>query len=457
MADLYEAELMLSTRNSFWYKVDCSIFITMSFRMSEHTIFCPICCKEFASSAQLKKHGERLRPCKPPVLQTPATEFRANSIKFNATLTKEVRQKSGIYFTPKKARDLLFQKLIEMAVAPTRILEPSFGTGEFLFDARTRWPAAELHGVEMNDAMFKSVMLDGAHLTCADFMTWSGSADLIIGNPPYFVLPAHSESAMTTGRPNIYINFLYKCLSEHLTPGGHLAFIIPTSIYNCSYYQPMRDYIAANTIIRHVETLDKPGFFETGQETTLLILQKSVPTGDKPFLFRPANGHVYISPHYAELYSLIEGSTTIRGLGLGVKTGNVVWNQVKENLTSDATKTLLIYASNIKGSVLVLDNLLGYDKKQYVKDIAKPTLNGPVILVERGYGNAFSFNSVLVNKYGFYAENHLNVVYPKASTEHNLSRVLASLKNPKTTRFVSLFNGNGTISASDLEMLIPIF
>jgi len=138
----------------------------------------------------------------------------------------------------------------------------------------------------------------------------------------------------------------------------------------------------------------------------------------------------------------------------------VVWNQVKENLTDDAVKgTLLIYASNIKGSELCLHNLLGKEKKQYVKGLTKPTLDGPVLLVERGYGNGFSFNTVLVNNKAFYAENHLNVIYPKdgAGSQAALARVLASFKDTRTRRFVELFNGNGTISASDLETLIPVF
>ena len=150
------------------------------------------------------------------------------------------------------------------------------------------------------------------------------------------------------------------------------------------------------------------------------------------------------------------GSTTIRDLGFAVKTGNVVWNQVKEHLTEDVSKgTLLIYASNIKDSTLSLNNLLGTVKKQYVKDLEKQTLNGPVILVERGYGNAYSFNSVIVDKQGFYAENHLNVIYPVTGSD--ITRIATSLKDPRTVQFVKLFNGNGTISSSDLETLIPIF
>lgn len=438
---------------------------------------CPTCGQVFARAAQLNKHGERKRPCKPPVILTSPplnlnlspspspTSFRPNSIKFNESLTKTVRQATGIFFTPKKARDLLFQKLTDLGVtAPTRILEPSFGTGEFLLDAQARFPTAELHGVELNEALYKSLVLPTATLVHANFMDWTGTADLIIGNPPYFVVPATAETKrVATGRPNIYILFLRKCLEEHLSPDGHLAFIIPTSLYNCSYYQPMRDYIVANTTIRYVETLNQPGFFETGQETMLIILQKRLPTSlePMPYLYKGKNGSTYISPDYKELYELTgPATTTIQALGLKVKTGNVVWNQVKESLTSDATgetTKLLIYSRNITGSELCLNNILGTEKKQYVKGLTKPTLDGPVILVERGYGNAVSFNSALVSIKGFYAENHINVIYSVSSEPAALARVLTSLSDARTKRFVSLFNGNGTISGTDLETLIPIY
>jgi len=437
-------------------------------------IACATCGRTFDRADTLKTHRNKKNACKPPVL-TPLQkpdDFRPASVKFNKELSKETRQATGIFFTPKKARDLLFDKLAELGVpAPATILEPSFGTGEILLDAAVRYPKAQFQGVELNEDMFKSTLsyirrnsvLGKWILRNDDFLNWTRKADLIIGNPPYFVTPGSpgsldSNQGIAAGRPNIYITFLHKCLDKHLNPDGHLAFIIPTSLYNCSYYQRMRDYIAANTTIRHVETLNRPGFYETGQETMLIILQKRVSTAGE-FLFKAPNGHTYISPAYKELYELTTGATTVGALGLGAKTGNVVWNQVKEHLTDDATKgTLLIYASNIKGSELCLNNLLGKEKKQYVKGLTKPTQDGPVILVERGYGNAFSFNTVFVDRKGFYAENHLNVIYPKSdAAKPALARIIASFKDPRTKRFVALFNGNGTISASDLENLIPVF
>jgi type I restriction-modification system DNA methylase subunit len=378
----------------------------------------------------------------------------------------------------------LFQALEASSVQPKKILEPSFGTGEFIMDAKLRYPSADIIGVEKNVELYDSLALpqgttptEGTYY-CSDFLTVPPTlkADLIIGNPPYFVMESNKitkaeaarRAACMNGRPNIYIMFIYKCLEDHLTPGGHLAFIVPTSLYNCSYYQPMRDYIQKNTTIVHLENLMKPGFHETGQETMLIVLRKEKLNDD--YIFRGPNGNIYISPFYKELATSIEGATTLEALGLGVKTGNVVWNELKEKegkkvkgTLSDEPGTLLIYSSNINNCELKINNLGGKERKQYVKDMDKQTLSGPVILVERGYGNSFSFNCALINEKDFYAENHLNVVYAKdvaaseASAQANLDRVMRSFRSEKTKQFVKWFVGNGTVSAKDLESLFPIF
>jgi len=453
---------------------------------------CDTCGKTFTKKSGLDSHNKRKIPCKAPVALLEGAvvaalegaglpqfaeskhEFREVSLKFNKSLTKETRLEQGIFFTPKKARDVLFARLGELGVKPKAVLEPSFGTGEFVLDARRLWPEATVVGVEKNRELFKAVACPGANLECRDFLDWTGTADVIIGNPPYFVLKtdglsvkekkalATKHAACMSGRPNIYVLFLHKCLSAHLTDGGFLAFIIPTSLYNCSYYQPMRDYIYAHTYIRHLETLDKPGFYETGQETMLIVLQKKglgVSEGlevDK-YIYKSKSGNVYISPHYKELYAITKDTQTLADLGLGAKTGNVVWNQVKPDLADKGT--LLIYSSNINKCELTVDNLHGDKRKQYVgPGLTKPKLSGPVILVERGYGNSFSFNSVLVELKDFYAENHINVIYPKtAAAAVHLGRVLKSFQDTRSIQFVKWFIGNGSISATDLETHIPIF
>jgi hypothetical protein len=472
--------------------MSASATATASATASESLCACAVCGKSFTKKSGLTAHSNRKIPCKAPVallevavgsalteaglphLVECKQEFRETSVKFNKSLSKETRLDQGIFFTPKKARDLLFACLDKLGVAPAVVLEPSFGSGEFVLDARRLWPKAHVVGVEKNTELFKAVACPGATLVCGDFLDWTGSADVIIGNPPYFVMPTDGLSlaekkafaakhvACMTGRPNIYVLFLHKCLSTHLTSGGFLAFIIPTSLYNCSYYQPMRDYIYAHTYIRHLETLDKPGFYETGQETMLIVLQKKGPEVSEggvvdKYIYKSKSGNIYISPHYKELYALTKGTQTLADLGLGAKTGNVVWNQVKPHLADKGT--LLVYSSNINNCTLTVDNLHGDKRKQYVgPGVVKPKLSGPVILVERGYGNSFSFNSVLVELKDFYAENHINVIYPKvAGAELHLGRVLKSFQDARSIQFVKWFIGNGSISATDLETHVPIF
>ena len=74
--------------------------------------------------------------------------FRENSDKLNKTLSKEIRKKQGIYFTPKKARDLLFETLKDFK--PKNILEPSFGSGEFLDDMIEHYPKTKVVGLSVN-------------------------------------------------------------------------------------------------------------------------------------------------------------------------------------------------------------------------------------------------------------------------------------------------------------------
>ena len=378
-------------------------------------------------------------------MDTDTMEFRDSSIAFHKSLDKKVRSEQGIYFTPKKVRDRLFEVLLTLRVSPSLILEPSFGTGELLLDAIERYHVPCV-GIEQHPDLFASIT--HAETFCTDFLTWSDprSFDLIIGNPPF--VGCSQKSPALTGRSNTYILFLYKCLTQHLSPGGTLAFVLPTSLYNSSYYEPMRKYLYTHTTIQVLETLVKPGFKDTRQETMLLVLQKTPGQGKYFFPYK----QLYLSPYATELTGLVQGSTTMEALGLGVKTGNIVWNQHKDQLAD--TGTLLLYSSNVNQGLVYPP--LKHPKKQYIQT-DKPTIDGPVILVSRGYGNTYHFQCALVKEKGFYAENHLNVIYPKTQDSvSKLEQVLKSFRDTRFIRYLSLFVGNGALSARELEQ-IPIY
>lgn len=381
-------------------------------------------------------------------------EFSQSSMVLNVTLSKTERQAQGIFFTPRKARNRLFAVLNDIDIDVTSILEPSFGSGEFLVDAREKYPKAVLYGVELNKQLFESVPLSDTLYNMSFLDYKSHPVDLIIGNPPYFSVKDKNPKCMT-GHGNIYIQFLYKCLTEHLTPNGVLAFVLPTSLYNSSYYEPSRKYIANNTTIRHLETLNV-NYYETTQPTILIVIQNTI-SDSKPFVFE-RSGHTYITPFYKELYDLVNNTTTIQALGCSIKTGEVVWNQEKDKLAD--TGTLIVYTTNIVDRKLVLDNL-GKNKKQYIQDFHKPPMVGPAIVVSRGYGNSYRFVFANIGAgVKFYGENHINVIYSKANTltlRRNMKQIQKSFENEKSLKFIQYFVGNGALSKTELETVFPIF
>lgn len=420
---------------------------------------CKTCLKDFKQKSQYERHIQRKNPCKAPqsVVSIVLKEesFRESSMKLNKSLSKETRKAEGIYFTPKKARDLLFEQFDKLKVKPKHILEPSFGSGEFIEDAISKYPKAKITGVEYNETLYKAYKNESATLIHNDFLKFSSDEkfDTIIGNPPYFVIEEKNPKCMV-GRPNMYIAFLYKCLETHLADNGYLGFVIPTSLFNCSYYEPMRKYISECCTIHFIKELDVK-YYETQQDTMLIIIQKKKDTKQN-YIFK-RNNSIYISPYANDLNNLVKNTKTIKELDLYVKTGDVVWNQEKEKLNDSGT--LLIYNTNIVNGQLVLNNIPSKEKKQYIKGFHKTPISGKAILVNRGYGNVeYKFNYVLVDMKEFFAENHVNMILPKKSgTEANLEVVKKSFEDVRTCEFIQKFVGNGAMSKTEIEYVMPIY
>jgi tRNA1(Val) A37 N6-methylase TrmN6 len=376
--------------------------------------------------------------------------FRESSIRLTSQLTKDVKKSQGIFFTPKPARDKVFEILERFDVKPTSVLEPSFGSGEFLVDLHEHYPSATITGVELNQTLYAACEMPNIHNV--DFLAYEGQHDLIVGNPPYFVIPKSEHTVeCQTNRPNMFVQFLYKAIKENLKDSGVLAFVLPTSLYNSAYYEKMRRYLFGTATILAVEPLDGE-YIETQQPTFALVIQKGKRNDD---FFLTLNENIYITPHSKELTELLKGSTTLKTLGFEVKTGEVVWNQEKDKLTHDGT--LLIYSSNFKDGHVVLG--VKEPKKQYITGFHREPLSGKAILINRGYGNAsYKLNTVLVDYPSFYAENHVNVVRPvTAKAKRCISAVLVSLNSENTASFIKYFVGNNALSKSEIEGCLPIW
>jgi len=396
--------------------------------------------------------------------------FRDLSKELHKSLGTDVRKEGGIYFTPKEIRDQLFDTLPSV---PTRILEPSFGSGEFLLDAKEKWPSATLVGVEFNEKNFSA--FTKAHpgfkdsVVLADFTKWSETEpfDLIIGNPPFKVITEKNPEAMS-GRPNLYVQFLWKCFTKHLTPGGILSFVLPTSFLNASYYEPMRKILIQQGTLLAVK--EAVGNFDATMQDTFILTVKKTPTSEKsPWVFT-MNDRLTFSPHAARLEVLRKSSTSLKNLGCSVKTGAVVWNQVshiegveqtgqksvqKGNLVSNSEGAVKLYYSHNLGHGEVLEGKEHDKKKPWIKDFGREPTKGPAVLVSRGYGNSYQFNFCVIEPGEiFYAENHVNVI---TGSRLIIKKVAKSLADPRTAEFLKLFVGNGGLSKSELEEVLPIF
>ena len=409
---------------------------------------CVKCNRVFNQKGKYEKHLIRKTPCKPSIVKNPELqhEFRSTTDTIHGTLSKTYRQDNGIFFTPLTVRNRVFDVLKKLKCNPKTILEPSFGSGEFLLDLYSKFPKSIIYGVEKDKTLFDSVEKTDL-LFNEDFLEFKNCiVDLVIGNPPYFNISDKNPNCMT-GHGNIYILFIYKCLTEHLNKNGILAFVLPTSLYNSSYYEPCRKYIAENTTILHLENLNAH-YFDTTQKTMLLILKNNKENDN--FLFKRYN-NVYITPFYKELNELVKKTTTLNELGITIKTGEVVWNQEKDKLsTSDGT--LIVYTSNIVDNALVLNNLKG-EKKQYIQNFKKSPTKGPAIVISRGYGNNYKFAYTVVGDIEFYGENHVNVL----NCGEHMKCISNSLSNKKTAEFIKYFVGNGALSKTEIEYILPIF
>jgi hypothetical protein len=173
------------------------------------------------------------------------------------------------------------------------------------------------------------------------------------------------------------------------------------------------------------------------------------------------NGNFMFASNSLELKQLFEGSTTLEQMGLKVRTGNIVWNEHKEELTDDADETLLIYNTNIsKDNKLEVKKFKNGEKGQYIKKDGKI---GPTLVVNRGNGNsAYKLNYAIITKAPYLIENHLNEIYSPTQIEKNAllelyNKITNSFKNPKTQRFIEMFLGNNGLSKTELETIFPIY
>ena len=246
---------------------------------------------------------------------------------------------------------------------------------------------------------------------------------------------------------------------------------MPKNFTNCLYYDKTRKYINNNyQIIDIVDCNDK--YIETQQDTIIFIVKKleqkleqKLETIDNTEFILNINDYTIIGnrTNISKLKTLYTSSTTLNKLGFKVSVGTVVWNQNKDILTDDITKTRLIYSSDIKNNKLVTTKYSNKAKKNYINDTNKKTQE-IMLVINRGYGvGNYKLNYCLIDvDFNYLVENHLIcITYNKTTEKKELLRIfmkiIESLEDERTTDFINNYFGNNAINTTELNYILPIY
>ena len=399
-------------------------------------------------------------------------EYSDLSHKLTKDISKNDKKNNGIYFTPPKTikHNLdLIDKHIKRNKTTLNILEPSCGSCEFITALNNKLTNINITGIEFNKTIYKSIKTlskDNINIKNEDFLTYNDTTkyDLIIGNPPYFVMKrkdvAKEYYDYFDGRPNIFILFLIKSLKYMLANNGVLSFVLPKNFLNCIYYDKTRKFINDNYKIIDIVECDE-NYIETKQNTIILII-KNKKANNKNFILERHNFTIFGTKNtITKLKELYNNSTNLYDLGFKVIVGNVVWNQCKTILTNDKKKTRLIYSSDIIDNKLSIKTYQNKDKKNYIE---KEGNKEPLMVINRGYGvGDYKFQYCLINvDYEYLIENHLICIkYTKKISKNELiklyNKVIKSLENEKIKTFIELYFGNNSINTTELNYIIPIY
>ena len=438
--------------------------------------------------------------------------FSDLSYKITKIISKKEKQDDGIYFTPPKT----VIRCIELLAAATfnNILEPSCGSCEFIEKLKVCYPEATITGVEYNKTVYENIrkaygeygiyhdnnakikIIEGDFLQTgfadaqtgfADAQTGFADApkfDLIIGNPPYYVMKKADVKSdyydYFDGRPNIFLLFIIKSLTL-LTDDGILCFVLPKSFLNCLYYNKTRKYIYDNYSILSIEECDD-NYIDTEQPTIIFMIQKkdavtssdAADANDKYIIRHLANEYTIFSTSEVikRLDELYVGATTLNALQFKVSVGNIVWNQHKADLTGDPEKTRLIYSQDIKNNILSIKDYTNAAKKNHIN---KKGCDEPLLVVNRGYGvGNYNFEYALINC-GFHEghliyikeyliENHLICIRYAAGGDvdayalgEKYINIYKSFGDKRTLEFIKLYFGNNAINTTELLNILPIY
>jgi adenine-specific DNA-methyltransferase len=217
-------------------------------------------------------------------------------------IVNETAQKlRGGYYTPIELADFIVKWAIQKK--NDRVLEPSCGDGVFITAINNVMQTNELEftGIEYDPIEASKAkenhMKSGfrGHIESCDFLSWylndrsrQDKFDAVVGNPPfirYQYLPESMQSLSAkiftrlnihfTKHTNAWIPFVLASI-DMLRPGGRLAMIIPTEVFNVLYAQSLRTYLGETCSEITIIDPEDIWFKSTLQGAVILLAQKKI-------------------------------------------------------------------------------------------------------------------------------------------------------------------------------------
>ena len=348
-------------------------------------------------------------------------EYSKLSKELTSKLSKNVKKNNGIYFTPPSCVDTNIKLLTPYLENIINVIEPSCGSCEYITALHKSYPHLNITGIELNETIYRDILYINngkINIINIDYLKYESAIkyDLIIGNPPYFVMKKDdvdkSYHTYFEGRPNIFILFIIKSV-KLLNDNGILSFILPKNFLNCLYYDKTRKYIGKHFRIANIIECNDDKYLETQQDTIILIIQKTKGCNNNEYILEINNYTIFTDQRNSKkIRKLYENSMSLFDLGFKVSVGTVVWTQCKDLLTDDASKTRLIYSSDIEDNTLIIKKYSNNDKKNFIN---KQGIKRPMIVINRGYGvGEYKFNYCLIDETNDYLiENHLICIESK--------------------------------------------
>ena len=399
-------------------------------------------------------------------------QFSSLSVDLTKKLDNNEKKSNGIYFTPKNIVTDMINICKKHNKNIKRVLEPSCGSCQVINEIDKTYKNIQIDGIEFNTIIFTEIKAlehkNAVNLMNQDYLKYvpEEKYDLIIGNPPYFVMPKNDVDTKYhkyfDGRPNIFILFIIKALFE-LKMNGILAFVLPKNFLNCNYYNKLRQHIIDNYKIVSIKDHSGENYIETGQDTIVLIVQKKETQviNKKYTLTFGGNTIFHTKTGIKQMREYFKNAITLKDMNFEVKVGNVVWNQVKDKLTNCTQKTRLIYSSDIVDNELSIKEYKNPEKKNFLDQEGSTDL---LLVVNRGYGKGkYKFSYCLIDTEKEYLiENHLICIIPLEELERNMllekyKLIINSLKSEKTKSFIELYCGNNALNTKELAEIVPIY